>query len=134
DSLGKKSFDFSFPVNSTNYYISLQHRNMIETWSAGQQMFVNDTLNYDFTTAATQAFGNNLKLVDTSPLKYACYNGDVNLDGIINLSDILLVHTNTINFVSGYVVTDLTGDNITNLSDLIIVANNGESFVVKVTP
>ncbi len=47
-----------------SYYIVVNHRNHLETWSKLPQSFVGGTpLSYDFTTAATQAYGDNMKQV-----------------------------------------------------------------------
>ena len=117
--------------NGVNYYIAIKHRNSIETWSKLPQQFTGGTLNYDFTTAAIQAYGNNLKLKGS---KWCIYNGDVNQDGIVDLSDVSLTDTDNLNFVTGYAVTDLNGDNLVDLSDLSIVDTNNLNFIAKITP
>jgi hypothetical protein len=47
--------------------------------------------NYDFTTASSQAFGNNMvfKLG-----RYCIYSGDENQDGIVDVSDIIDIYNN----------------------------------------
>ena len=42
---------------------------------------------YDFTTASTKAYGNNLASLFDG--KFGILNGDVNQDGTINLTDLL---------------------------------------------
>ncbi|MEO8664776.1 MAG: hypothetical protein ABI462_04705 [Ignavibacteria bacterium] len=49
--------------------------------------------------------------------------GDVNFDGIIDLSDFYIVLNDNSNFVIGNPITDLNGDGITNLNDVLIVYN-----------
>ena len=44
-----------------DYYITIKHRNSIETTSALPVSFAGSIINYDFTTAATQAYGDNMK-------------------------------------------------------------------------
>ncbi|MEO8665233.1 MAG: hypothetical protein ABI462_07040 [Ignavibacteria bacterium] len=125
------SFNF---INSPSgiYYIEVKHRNSIETWSKLAVAFdQGDILNYNFTPAATQAFGNNEILRGT---KYCIYSGDVNQNGNVNLTDILLIYNDVTNFVTGYKATDVTGDNITNLNDMLIAYNNSAGFVSKMTP
>lgn len=121
---------------SGSYYIVLKHRNTIETWSRpGGDPFVCGTeMNYDFTNAVSKAYGSNMKQVDASPVKFAIYSGDVNKNGIIDLSDILIIYNDGTSFVSGYKVTDVTGDYLTDLSDLLITYNNSAAFVSKIIP
>lgn len=58
------------------YYIELVHRNSIKTWSANPIGMINgSSTNYYFTNLQTQSYGNNSKLVDTSPLLNAIYSG-----------------------------------------------------------
>ena len=66
--------------------------------------------------------------------KWTIFSGDVNQDGIVDLSDIALTDIDNLNFVSGYAVTDVNGDNIVDLSDISIVDINNLNFVSKVTP
>ncbi|MBK8553129.1 MAG: hypothetical protein IPL53_19545 [Ignavibacteria bacterium] len=56
-----KLFSFTTVSNGTPYFIALKHRNMISTWSSGPVSFNNNTLIYDFTSAASQAYGSNTK-------------------------------------------------------------------------
>ena len=124
----------TFPnaVNGVNYYIVVNHRNSIETWSkAGGEMFINDALSYDFTSAASQAYGSNQ--VDLG-LIYAIYTGDVNQDGLVDLTDLVLISNDASNFTTGYVVTDLNCNSIVDLTDLIYCQNNSSIFVTVKKP
>ncbi|MEP7146624.1 MAG: hypothetical protein ABI792_06410, partial [bacterium] len=134
DSSGAGVFNFGNITNGTNYYLVVKHRNSIETWSSVAMSFTAGTMTYSFNTAADKAYGKNQIQVDNSPLRFAVYGGDVNNDGIVNLNDIINVSNSAINFVSGYVNTDMTGDNFVNLTDLILTQNNSVKFVRKVTP
>ncbi len=118
------------------YYIVLKHRNCIETWSSSggiiyDPMKINS---YDFTSSDQQAYGNNMILVDNSPVKYAMYSGDVNNDGTVELSDLIEVYAGAVNFITGDVLHDLNGDNTVNLNDLIICYNNASLFAETVKP
>lgn len=134
DPSGNASFSFTNAVNGTPYYISVKHRNSLETWSSTTPSFTANSLSYNFTTAATQAYGGNLKQIDTAPLVYGIFSGDENQDGFVNLSDIVDILNNANAFVNGYVLTDINGDNLTDLNDLLITLNNSNLFVVKITP
>jgi len=134
DSNGHCLLSFLNAANSTPYYIVIKHRNSIETWSSSAMSFTSNSLTYDFTTAASQAYGNNIKQVDTSPLRFAIYSGDVTQDGVVDGADGALIDNDVFNFITGYVPTDVNGDNTVDGSDAAIVDNNAFNFVTKITP
>lgn len=127
------SFTFLNSV-SGNYYIRLKHRNSVETWSKTPQLFSSSSTSYDFTSANTQAFGDNQIQVDVSPVRFAIYSGDVNQDGTIDLTDGSLIDNDAFNFESGYLPTDVNGDGIVDVADAVYSDNNGFNFIGKVTP
>ncbi|MBL8008380.1 MAG: FG-GAP repeat protein [Ignavibacteria bacterium] len=118
-----------------NYYIAVKHRNSIETWSAGI-IALSQTIpaSFDLSTSLSQAFGNNLKQADTSPVRFAIFSGDVNQDGTIDASDLSAVENDALNSVSGYIPADVTGDDYVDAGDLSIVENNASLGVNAVTP
>lgn len=118
------------------YYISLKHKNSLETWSkAGGENYDPMTLeSYNFTGSAAQAFGSNMAPVDFTPVRFALFSGDVNQDGAIDGSDAGIIDNDASNFVSGNAVTDLNGDYIVDGSDVSIVDNNASNFVTKIVP
>ena len=130
-SSGTGTFSFIKADNATDYYLIIRQRNSLETWSANKQSFVFNNLSYDFTTASSKAFGNNLVLKGT---KYCLYSGDVNRDGFIDLFDIVMIYNDASDFLSGYVVSDLNGDNISDLADQLISYNNSISFISLIRP
>ena len=134
DANGEGTFQFSNAVNGTDYYIQLEHRNSIETWSNTPQQFTASVLSYDFTTANTQAYGDNMADIDASPVRYGIYSGDENQNGLVDLSDVVNVSNDASSFTSGYVPSDMNGDNFTDLSDLVITSNNASAFVAKIIP
>ena len=120
---------------SGSYFIEVIHRNSIETWSDNAvTMTQGGTVNYNFTTAASQAFGNNMKQVDSSPTRFAIYSGDVNQDGVVDGTDASVIDNDAFNFVKGYVAGDVNGDEIVDGSDAAVVDNNAANFVGKITP
>lgn len=131
NSSGVGTFTFNSASNSVPYYIVVVHRNSIETWSASGQSFISNSMNYNFTTSATQAYGNNLSLVGT---KWTIFSGDVNQDGVVDGSDAGLIDNDAFNFVSGYVVTDLNYDDIVDASDASLADNNAFNFVGTIRP
>ena len=117
--------------NSGSFYIDLKHRNSIRTWSKPFVPIVNDSIVYDFTTAASQAYGSNMI---QKGARWCIYSGDVNQNGCIDGSDISDVDNDVFNFVTGYVNTDVNGDNVANALDLGIVDNNTFNFVCAARP
>ncbi|MDZ4713309.1 MAG: CHRD domain-containing protein [bacterium] len=113
-------------VSGVPYYVQVLHRNALETWNAAPVSFAASTLAYNFTTSDAQAFGNNLVLKGT---KYCAYSGDPNADGSIDVTDIVGIFNDASNFVSGYVITDLTGDDFVDVADLSVGYNNSINFV-----
>lgn len=131
---GTGIFTFFNATNGVNYYIDFRHRNTIQTWSSTTQPFTAGVMNYNFTNLITKAYGNNMKQVDTSPVRFASYNGDVNQDEVIDVGDIILIYNDLLNSASGYINTDLNGDGITDVSDLIIAYNNALNNVTVIRP
>jgi hypothetical protein len=127
DSSGLGTFNFSGAVNGTSYFIVVKHRNAVETWSIAS--IISST--YDFTSAQSQVYGNNMILKGS---KWCIYSGDVSQDGQVSFSDLMAVDNDNTNFITGYTYTDLTGDNQVTFSDLILVDNNNTNFVSKVIP
>ncbi|HMS66333.1 MAG TPA: hypothetical protein PKD83_13905, partial [Ignavibacteria bacterium] len=128
------SFKF-YNAPSGNYYIVFKHRNSIETWSSSVVNYVLlSTISYNFTNTVTQAFGSNAVQVNTSPVRFAAYNGDINQDGIIDASDLSGIENDALISLSGYVNTDITGDDIVDASDISLVENNSALGVSVITP
>jgi len=114
---------------SGQYYIVVKNNQCIETWSksGGEHLNKNDSAyNYNFTTASSQAYFNNLRLKGP---KYCLYSGDVDQNGFINLNDLLSIYNDAYSFVYGNVINDLTGDNIVDLYDMLIASSNMNSFI-----
>jgi hypothetical protein len=122
---------FSSAANGTPYYIVVKHRNSIATWSGRTPQFVGSNVSYDFTSGAAQAFGNNM--VDVGGM-WSLYTGDVNQDGVVDLTDEGLIDNDAYNFTSGYVVTDLNCDGIVDITDESYADNNAFNFVGVIAP
>jgi len=133
-SSGTGIFTFSFPVSGVNYFIVTKHRNSIETWSKTAQAFTGGSLTYSFSTVNTQAYGNNMKQIDVSPVRFGFYSGDVNQDGTVDATDVSMLDNDAAIFASGYVISDLTGDNFVDGTDFAIADNNAANFVSVIRP
>jgi|GEM_PF-1683316 len=132
---GAGSISFTRTFNSVNYYLVFKHRNSMETWSKSPgQSFLTYALSYDLTTAAAQAYGNNIIQVDASPVKFAVYGGDVDKDGAIDAQDVSDVENASFISLSGYVQTDLTGDDFVDASDIAIVDYNADLAILLQRP
>ena len=129
--LGTGTASFNSAIEGTPYYITIKHRNSIETWSSTGQSFSGGTLSYNFASLQTQAYGNNTKL---KVGKWCIYSGDINQDGIIDLTDVASVDLDNLNFATGYRIADVNGDSIVDISDVSLVDNNNLSFISKITP
>jgi len=131
DSISFES-NFEFPyLSSGRYYIVVKQFNSIETWSkVGGEIFSSlDTVNYDFTTSASQAYGDNLKLKGE---KYCMISGDVFQDGYIDGSDMLIIDNDAYTFASGrFLPSDLNGDGFTDAADMQIADNNNSREVIR---
>ncbi len=137
--IDSSSFRGSFLFDNADagvYYIQVKHRNSVETWSksGGENYIYGIQMTYNFTTDASQAYGGNMILSNTSPVRYSIYSGDVNQDGMIDLSDQLLIYNDASTFVTGYADSDLNGDYIVDLNDILIASNNAASFITVVSP
>ncbi len=122
----------TLPVSmGASYFIVVKHRNSIETWNGSPVPFGSGTVSYNFTSAAGQAYGNNLKLISG---KYVIYGGDVNQDGIIDTADISPIDNDSYNFMTGYLSTDINGDGIVDTGDMTVVDNNAALFIGKIVP
>lgn len=117
-------------VQPGSYYAEIKHRNSISTWTSSP-VYIKGYQIYDFTTSASQAYGNNQVLNGSV---YCIYGGDVDRDGIVDASDVSSVD-NAANISSeGYVQTDLTGDRYTDASDVSIADNNARNLISEITP
>ncbi len=114
-----------------NYYITIRHRNSIETTSSGPVSFTGNNISYDFSTAASQAYGNNLK--NTGGV-FVIFGGDVNQDGSVDTADMTPVDNDASAFATGYLATDVNGDGTVDTGDMTIIDNNAAGFVSSITP
>ena len=127
---GNGNFKFLNAMNGVPYYIQIEHRNSITTYSHPVS-FTNNNLNYDFTTSASQAFGSNMIQVGG---KWCIFSGDVNKDGIVDLADGSDIDNDAFNFASGYLVTDVNNDQVVDITDAIYADNNASVFVSVIQP
>lgn len=128
---GKVSFSVPGYL-SGSYYIVVNHRNSIQTWSALPVDFGSGTVSYDFTDYSDKAYANNM--IEVSPGQWAIYGGDVNQDGLIDSSDAAPVDNEAAIAGSGYILEDVNGDGLVDSSDASIIDNSAAFAVGVVTP
>ena len=123
----------TFPSAITgNYYIVIKHRNSLQTWSTDPVTF-GTTTSYDFTTAAAQAYAD--QLVEVEPGVWAIYTGDLNQDDYIDSFDFPIFDLDATNGVSGvYVATDMNGDGYVDPFDFPVFDINSFNGVTAIYP
>jgi len=119
--------------NSYNgtYYITVKHRNSLETVSANPVSFATSTVSQSFGTPA-DVFGANLAGFEDGG--YAIFGGDVVNDGLVDSSDMANVDNLAAFSTSGYLPEDCNGDGLVDSSDMAIIDNNAASSLYAQTP
>jgi hypothetical protein len=128
---------------SGNYYVTVKNRNSLETVTAAPMLVNTTTLNYDFSTAKSKAYGNNLKSLSGGV--FGIYSGDINSvatpypsapvqDGVIDLLDDYYIYASFLNGDYGYLSGDLNGDGVVDLVDDYIAYANFLLGIYKITP
>ncbi len=113
---------------SGNYYVTIKHRNSIETTSATPISFANNSVSKSFGSTNDVYGGNLVQMVDGH---FAIYCGDVNQDGLIDTSDMSIVENDNSMASMGYLFDDCNGDGLIDTSDMTIVENNN-NFAIGV--
>lgn len=130
DSLGYGLYNFSRAKYDSLYYLTISHRNSIETWSKFSMPF-DDDLQYDFTTDSAKAYGNNMTKKGN---KWCIYSGDTMKDGVIDGTDMGQANNDASSYVTGYVRSDVNGDRLVDASDVMIIGNNVFKYVTTMKP
>jgi len=115
-----------------SYYITVKHRNSIETTTPFPVSFGGGTINYNFTTDASKAFGGNLN--HTPDGYWIIFSGDVNQDGTVDESDIINLNNQSSTFATGYIPDDVNGDGLIDAADMIIIDNNSSNLIFSMHP
>ena len=127
----------SLPSNFSggSYYISIKHKNSLETWSANTVRLLSGST-YDFSNSLSKAYSNsnNVPMKYISLGKYALFSGDVNQDGTIDSTDIQQVENNSKLLEYGYFKNDLNGDGVIDIYDMQIIDNNKTLFLNTARP
>lgn len=119
-------------ILNNSYYIVIKQRNHIETCSSSPISFGTSTINYDFTTDANKAYGDNQ--MEIAPGIFAIYGGDVNNDGIIDSGDMTTIDNLSTAVTFGYYAEDINNDGIIDSGDMTIVDNNSTAIIMAIIP
>jgi len=116
---------------SGSYYVTIQHRNSLETTSALPISFTGSSISYQF-DIPSKAYGDNLLL--TPDGYYVIYGGDANKDDIVDSGDMIPVDNLSSAFTMGYLPEDVNGDGLVDSGDMILVDNNASLFIGSILP
>ena len=130
---GDVSVTFGVAVVAGNsYYLKVNHRNSVETWSA-VPVLLTTASTYSFSSATSQAFSGN-EATTFDALYAAMYTGDINQDCAVDGSDFLILDPDIQAGAGGYIVTDLNGDGSVDGSDFLIFDPNSQNGVGCIIP
>ena len=124
----------AFPTTPVgDYWISVSHRNAIETWTSAVQTLNTTSFTYNFTSAANKAYGNNM--VELATGVWGFYSGDLPIkNAIVNIGDMGAIESAFSGVLSGYNAFDLNGDGLLESSDYSLLENNVAIGVQVVKP
>jgi hypothetical protein len=115
-----------------SYWLTIKHRNSIETVSADLIDLSVNTITYDFSTVASLTFGDNIK--DLGEGVYGLFVGDANQDGLIDGDDLVFMDPDIMAGNVGFLSSDLNGDGLIDGDDLVKGDANFTAGVALVTP
>ncbi|MBI5471261.1 MAG: hypothetical protein HY961_02845, partial [Ignavibacteriae bacterium] len=107
-------------VNTGNYYVVVHHRNHLSVMSASLLALSPSSALYNFTSAATQAYGSGIKQLEAGV--WGLYAGDGNRSAIVTASDANDVF-GALN-VTGYNANDINLSGIVTASDANTIFEN----------
>ena len=115
---------------NASYFITIKHRNSIETTTATAVSFAGLTINQSF-GAPADVYGGNV--MSSGDGYFLIYGGDVNQNGLIESSDMTSIDNLASSFDYGF-IEDVNCDGLIGSSDMTIVDNHNSAFVESVHP
>ena len=88
--------------------------------------------NYDFSSGAGQAFGNNI--IDDGTGIFLLYSGDINQDGSVDFADYPDLDLGSSNGDIGYLATDLNGDSSVDFADYPLIDPSSSLGIILFRP
>lgn len=129
---GTASLNFTVATSGTSYWIVVNHRTSVQTWSELPVAFSGSTT-YNFTDMATKAYGSNM--FEVEPGVWAMFTGDLDRDGYVTPFDFPLYELDNFNLVGEvYVNTDMDGDGYVTPFDFPIYELNNFNLVGVLNP
>lgn len=130
---------FPTAIATGYYYIVLKGRNSIETWSGDSILVSGSSITYNFSTAASQAYGSNQVELTTGGIPngiFALYSGDIVKDAgeSTDLLDLNQLEFEINNFSFGYFAEDLNGDGNVDILDSPVLETNISGFIFSSHP
>jgi hypothetical protein len=105
-----------FTANPDQYYVVICHRNHLDILSDGMVDMSSSQGTLDFTLG-------NAGMIEVMPGMWAMIKGDVNSDGLVNNTDlVLLAPKAAIGYSNEYLEFDVNMDGLVNNTDLVILA------------
>ena len=139
---GTVNINFTSPVAvGEYYYLKINHRNTIETWSSVPVYMTGNSF-YNFTDSLTKAYGNNM-IQTQDQLGFAFYSGDISdaglgmvglQDGLMDGQDYSDMENAVYNILTGYITEDITGDGVVEGLDYSIMENNVYYVIYLIRP
>ena len=132
------------PCNyNDSYFITIKHRNSIETTTSLPISFAGCTISYDFTTSSSQAYGDNM--FDIGDGIFVIYCGDFTSpatpypmtpiqDGVVDDNDYYDSFYSYLNGDLGYLPQDINGDGIIDITDIYMIYANYMGGVSVIVP
>ena len=125
-----------------SYYITIKHRNSIETTTAAPVSFENCATSYNFSTSVSQAYGDNMKDIAGVSVLYC---GDFTSadtpyplspiqDGVIDDSDYYDAYYSVLNGDSGYLPQDIDGNGWIRIEDVDMIFENYAAGITSILP
>ena len=115
---------------NASYFITIKHRNSIETTTATSISFAGLVINQSFGTLAN-IYGSNM--ISSNDGYFLIYGGDVNQNGLIESSDMTSIDNLASSFGYGF-MEDVNCDGQIGSIDMTIVDNNNSVFVSSIHP
>jgi chitodextrinase len=117
---------------SGSFYLAVKHRSAIQTWSNAPVTVGSSAVSYDFTNAASKAYGANM--IQLEPNVWGFYGGDINQDESVDNTDADDLFMDIESSAFGNLATDLNGDGSVDNSDLDNFFLNLESSIYSNHP
>ena len=119
-------------IQGNSYYLKVNHRNSLETWSAAP-ITMNSSTTYLFSSSVNQALfdiqGNSFDNMGA-----LIYSGDINQDFTVDASDFLMLDPSIQQGDFGYFPGDLNGDCSVDASDFLVLDPNIQLGLASGTP